>query len=233
VPTFATGLAFSPAVDLIAIVALLGSARFMLALAGLDVGTSFGGIGSSREMMIASLAEPAMLMVAFTLSLLAGSTQLSSVSTYMQGSDVGLRVSLALSLVGLLMVAIAENARIPIDNPATHLELTMVHEAMILEYSGRHLAVIEAAASLKLLLYLSLILCLFVPWGVAIAGQDLASYALGLLVYVVKLAVGGLLLAVFETAVAKMRVFRVSDFLGVSLMLGLLAALLLFVSRGV
>jgi formate hydrogenlyase subunit 4 len=232
VPTFATGLAFSPAVDLIAIVALLGSARFMLALAGLDVGTSFGGIGSSREMMIASLAEPAMLMVAFTLSLLAGSTQLSTVSTYMQGNDVGLRVSLALSLVGLIMVAIAENARVPIDNPATHLELTMVHEAMILEYSGRHLAVIEAAASLKLLLYLSLILCLFVPWGVAIAGQDIASYAWALGVYVVKLAGGGFLLAVFETAVAKMRVFRVSDFLGVSLMLGLLAALLLFVSRG-
>jgi formate hydrogenlyase subunit 4 len=109
----------------------------------------------------------------------------------------------------------------------------MVHEAMILEYSGRHLAVIEAAASLKLLLYLSLILCLFAPWGVAIAGQDITLYALGLLVYVIKLAVGGFLLAVFETAVAKMRVFRVSDFLGVSLMLGLLAVLLLFVSRGV
>jgi formate hydrogenlyase subunit 4 len=233
VPTFATGLVFSPAVDLIAIIALLGSARFMLALAGLDVGTSFGGIGSSREMMISSLAEPAMLMVAFTLSLLAGSTQLSSVATYMQSTAVGLRVSLALSLVGLIMVAIAENARIPIDNPATHLELTMVHEAMILEYSGRHLAVIEAAASLKLLLYLSLILCLFAPWGVAIAGQGFPSYALALLIYVVKLAMGGFLLAVFETAVAKMRVFRVSDFLGVSLMLGLLAALLLFVSRGV
>jgi len=233
VPTFATGLVFSPAVDLIAIIALLGSARFMLALAGLDVGTSFGGIGSSREMMISSLAEPAMLMIAFTLSLLAGSTQLSSVATYMQSTAVGLRVSLALSLVGLIMVAIAENARIPIDNPATHLELTMVHEAMILEYSGRHLAVIEAAASLKLLLYLSLILCLFAPWGVAIAGEGFASYALALLIYVVKLAIGGFLLAVFETAVAKMRVFRVSDFLGVSLMLGLLAALLLFVSRGV
>jgi formate hydrogenlyase subunit 4 len=233
VPTFATGLAFSPAVDLIAIVALLGSALFLLALAGLDVGTSFGGIGSSREMMISSLAEPAMLMVAFTLSLLAGSTQLSSVATYMQGSAVGLRVSLALSLVGLIMVAIAENARVPIDNPATHLELTMVHEAMILEYSGRHLAVIEAAASLKLLLYLSLILCLFAPWGVAIAGQGFGSYALALLIYVAKLAMGGFLLAVFETAIAKMRVFRVSDFLGVSLMLGLLAALLLFVSRGV
>jgi formate hydrogenlyase subunit 4 len=232
VPTFATGLVFSSAGDLIAIVALLGSARFMLALAGLDVGTSFGGIGSSREMMIASLAEPAMLMIAFTLSLLAGSTQLSSVAAFMQGGDVGLRVSLAMALVGLVMVAIAENARIPVDNPATHLELTMVHEAMILEYSGRHLAVIEAAASLKLLLYLSLVLCLFAPWGVAVAGEDLASYAVGLAVYAAKLAIGGFLLALFETAVAKMRVFRVSDFLGIALMLGLLAMLLLFVSRG-
>ena len=231
VPTFATGLALSTAADLIAIVALLGTARFMLALAGLDVGTSFGGIGSSREMMIASLAEPAMLLVAFTVSLLAGSTQLSSVATFMQGPDVGVRVSLAMALVGLVMVAIAENARIPVDNPATHLELTMVHEAMILEYSGRHLAVIEAAASLKLLLYFSLIGCVFVPWGVAVAGQDLAAYGIGTLAYVIKLAIGGLLLAVFETTVAKMRVFRVSDFLGAALMLGLLAALLLFVSR--
>ena len=233
VPTFATGLAFSPAADLIAIVALLGSARFMLALAGLDVGTSFGGIGSSREMMIASLAEPALLMIAFTLSLLAGTTQLSSVATFMQGEGVGLRVSLAMALVALVMVAIAENARIPVDNPATHLELTMVHEAMILEYSGRHLAVIEAAASLKLLLYLSVIGCVFTPWGVAVAGQDFATYAVSVAVYALKLAVGGFLLAVFETAVAKMRVFRVTDFLGAALMLALLAALLLFVSRGV
>lgn len=233
VPTFATGLALSPAADLIAIVALLGSARFMLALAGLDVGTSFGGIGSSREMMIASLAEPAFLMIAFTLSLLAGSTQLSSVATYMHGADVGLRVSLAMALVALVMVAIAENARIPIDNPATHLELTMVHEAMVLEYSGRHLAVIEAAASLKLLLYLSVIGCVFAPWGVAVAGESFAAYAVSVLFYVAKLAVGGALLAVFETVIAKMRVFRVSDFLGAALMLGLLAALLLFVSRGI
>ena len=232
VPTFATGLALSPAADLIAIVALLGSARFMLALAGLDVGTSFGGIGSSREMMIASLAEPALLMIAFTLSLLAGSTQLSAVATYMQGVEVGLRVSLAMALVALIMVAIAENARIPIDNPATHLELTMVHEAMILEYSGRHLAVIEAAASLKLLLYLSVVGCVFAPWGVAVAGEGVGTYALSLLVYTVNLAVAGFLLAVFETVVAKMRVFRISDFLGAALMLGLLAALLLFVSRG-
>jgi formate hydrogenlyase subunit 4 len=231
VPTFATGLVFSSAADLIAIVALLGSARFALALAGLDIGTSFGGIGSSREMMIASLAEPAMLMIVFTLSLLAGSTQLSSVSTFMQGPEVGLRVSLAMSLVALIMVAIAENARIPVDNPTTHLELTMIHEAMILEYSGRHLAVIEAAASLKLLLYMSLIACMFAPWGVAIAGQGFAAYAIGLGTYIAKLAVAGFLLAVFETVTAKMRVFRVSDFLGAALMLGLLAALLLFVSQ--
>jgi formate hydrogenlyase subunit 4 len=231
VPTFAAGLVFSHAADMIAIVALLGSARFMLALAGMDVGTSFGGIGSSREMMIASLAEPAMLMVVFTLSLLAGSTQLSSIATSMQSPEIGLRVSLALALVGLVMVAIAENARIPVDNPATHLELTMVHEAMILEYSGRHLAMIEAASYLKLLLYVSVIACVFFPWGIAVSGQGLAAYLAGLAVYVLKLAAGGFLLAVFETAIAKMRVFRVPDFLGASLMLGFLAALLLFVTQ--
>ena len=231
VPTFATGLIFSYAADMIAIVALLATARFMLALAGLDVGTSFGGIGSSREMMIASLAEPAMVMVVFTLSLLAGSTQLSSVAAFMQGPGVGLRVSLAMALVALIMVAIAENARIPVDNPATHLELTMVHEAMILEYSGRHLALIELASFVKLLLYISIIGCVFAPWGIAVAGQGLGAYLVGLAVYVVKLAVAGLLLALFETAIAKMRVFRYSDFLGSALMLGVLATLLLFVSR--
>ena len=231
VPTFANGLLFSWTADLIAIVALLGSARFFLALAGLDVGTSFGGIGSSREMMIASLAEPAMLMMVFTLSLLAGTTELSAVARFMLTADVGLRVSLGLALLALMMVAIAENARIPVDNPATHLELTMVHEAMVLEYSGRHLALIELAASLKLLLYLSLLACIFAPWGMAAAGAGLAAYGIGLMVYVIKLAFGGVLLALFETSVAKMRVFRVDEFLGAALMLGLLGALLLFVSR--
>ena len=143
VPTFRTGLLFSWTADLIAIMALLGSARFFLALAGMDVGTSFGGIGSSREVMIASLAEPAMIMIVFTLALIAGSTQLSTVAEFMVSPQVGLRVSLGLALVALVMVAIAENGRIPVDNPATHLELTMVHEAMVLEYSGRHLAMIE------------------------------------------------------------------------------------------
>ncbi|HEY3643288.1 MAG TPA: NADH-quinone oxidoreductase subunit H [Xanthobacteraceae bacterium] len=231
VPTFEPGLLFSWSADLIAIIALLGSARFFLALAGLDVGTSFGGIGSSREVMIASLAEPAMLMIMFTLALVAGSTQLSTMAEYMLSPQVGLRVSLGLALLAIIMVAIAENARIPVDNPATHLELTMVHEAMVLEYSGRHLALIELTAALKLTLYMSLIACLFAPWGMAAPGAPAAALAGGAVAYMGKLAVGGFLLALFETSIAKMRVFRVPEFLGAALMLGLLATLLLFVSR--
>ncbi len=231
IPTFATGLIFSWTADLIAIIALLGSARFFLALAGMDVGTSFGGIGSSREAMIATLAEPSMLLIIFTLALIAGSTQLSTIAAFMTSPQVGLRVSLAIALIALVMVAIAENARIPVDNPATHLELTMVHEAMVLEYSGRHLAMIELTASLKLLLYMSLIACMFVPWKLAVLGEGPAAYLVGMLAYLVKLAVGGALLALFETATAKMRVFRVPEFLGAALMLGLLATLLRFVSR--
>jgi formate hydrogenlyase subunit 4 len=230
VPTFRTGLLFSWSADLIAIIALLGSARFFQALAGMDVGTSFGGIGSSREVMIASLAEPAMIMIVFTLALIAGSTQLSTMAEFMASPAVGLRVSLALALLALIMVAIAENGRIPVDNPATHLELTMVHEAMVLEYSGRHLALIELSAALKLLLYVSLIGCLFVPWQLKPADAGMAELALGIVAYVGKLAVAGFLLAMFETSIAKMRVFRVPEFLGAALMLGLLATLLRFVS---
>jgi len=231
VPTFASGLPLGAVADLIVIVALLGTARFLLALAGLDVGTSFGGLGSSREMLFASLAEPAMLMAVFTLSLFAGSTQLSSISAYMLGPGAGVDISLALALVALIIVSIGENARIPVDNPATHLELTMVHEAMILEYSGRHLAVLEAAAAVKLLLYLSLIACVFTPWGTAIAGAGVLAYLIGLLAWAIKLALLGFLLVLFETAIAKMRVFRVPEFLGIALMLGLLATILLFVSK--
>ncbi|MBL8895404.1 MAG: NADH-quinone oxidoreductase subunit H [Rhizobiales bacterium] len=230
VPTFATNLQFSWTADLIVITALLGSARFTLALAGMDIGTSFGGIGSSREIMFASIAEPAMLLIVFTLALVAGSTQLSAIADFMV-SHASLRVSLGLALAALIIVALAENSRIPVDNPATHLELTMVHEAMVLEYSGRHLAVIELASALKLLLYVSLIACLFTPWGIALSGHGPSAYLVGALSYVCKLAVGGALLALFETSIAKMRVFRVPDFIGIALMLGLLGVLLLFVSR--
>jgi len=230
IPTFATGLLFSWSADLIAIVALLGLARFFLALAGLDVGTSFGGLGASREAMFASLAEPAMIVIVFSLALIAGSTQLSTVAAAMT-AGVGLRVTLGMALIALVIVAVAENGRIPVDNPATHLELTMVHEAMILEYSGRHLAVIELASMLKLVLYVSLIICVFAPWGIAIADAGIGDRLAGAAFYVAKLGVAGALLGVFETSVAKMRVFRAPDFLGAALMLGFLGALLLFVSR--
>jgi formate hydrogenlyase subunit 4 len=231
IPTFQTGLLFSWSGDLIAIVALLGLARFFQAAAALDTGTSFGGIGASRELMIASLAEPAMIMITFTVALVAGSTQLSTIAEFMLTTG-GLRVSLGLALVALVIVALAENARIPFDNPATHLELTMVHEAMVLEYSGRHLALIELAGSLRLLLYISLIVCIFAPVGLAVGGTGLLVHLGALVAYGLKLIVASLLLATFEMSVAKMRVFRVSDLLGIALMLGLLGTLLLFVSGG-
>lgn len=230
VPTFATGLMFSWTADLLALTALLGGARFFLALAGMDVGTSFGGMGSSRETMFGSFAEPATIMIFFIVSLIAGSTQLSEVAAYM-ASHLELRASFGFALIGLIIVAIAENGRIPVDNPATHLELTMVHEAMILEYSGRHLAIIELATALKLLLYMSLIACIFFPFGLAPHDAGVRAMANGAAFYVAKLAIGGSLLAFFEVSTAKMRVFRVPDFLGAALMLGLLGTLLVFVTR--
>jgi len=232
VPSYATGLLFSWSADLIAIVALLGTARFTLALAGMDVGTAFGGIGSSREMMIASLAEPAMLLIVFTVALVAGTTQLSAVATLFSTGSVGLRVSLGLGLFAFLFVAVAENARIPIDNPATHLELTMVHEAMVLEYSGRHLAMIEAASAVKLVLYFSLIACLFAPLGIAGPGAAVSDYALGIAAYLGKLLLLAVLLPIGETSVAKMRVFRYPLFVGSAFAAAALAVFLLFVSKG-
>jgi len=231
VPVFTTQLALAPTADLIALIALLGTARFFLALAGMDTGTAFGGIGSSREMMIAALAEPAMLMVVFSVAILVRTTSLAEIAEFMMAGGVGLRVSLALALIALVMVAIAENARIPIDNPATHLELTMVHEAMVLEYSGRHLALIEAAAMVKLLLYAALIACVFAPWGMATPVHG--SVAVGLVTFLGKLTLAGTALALFETSIAKMRVFRVGEFLGGALLLSLLGAIFLYVSRGI
>ena len=231
VPTYATGLLFSWSADLIAIVALLGTARFALALAGMDVGTAFGGIGSSREMMIASLAEPAMLLIAFTVALIAGTTQLSAIATIFVHAETGLRVSLGLALLALVVVGVAENARIPVDNPATHLELTMVHEAMVLEYSGRHLAMIEAAAAVKLVLYFSLIACLFFPFGIA-TGDAAATVMLGIGSFLFKMVLFAVVLPIAETSVAKMRVFRYPAFLGGAFAAAALAVFLRFVSRG-
>lgn len=231
VPAFVVRHPLSPAADLIALVGLLASARFLLALAGMDTGTSFGGLGASREMMISSLAEPAMLMVIFTMALFVHTTSIPSIVDFVLERPVGLRVSFALAVISLIMVAIAETGRIPVDNPSTHLELTMVHEAMVLEYSGRHLALIEAAAMLKLLFYLSLIAVVFVPWGIADATAGPAAVAGGIGIWLGKILAGTLALAVFEVSIAKMRVFRVAEFLGGAFLLGLLGTIFLYVSQ--
>jgi len=233
VPTFTTNIFLAPAADLIALVALLAIGRFWTALAGMDVGTAFGGLGASREMMIASLAEPAMLMVSFSLSLVSGTTQPAQIVAFVLTGEIGIEVSLGLALAALFMVAIAENGRIPIDNPATHLELTMVHEAMVLEYSGRHLAMVEAAQMVRLTLFMALIACLFAPWGMALPGAGPVGVTVGMLAFLAKMFILATALAWFETAIAKMRVFRYADFLGGALLLGLLATIFLYVSEAV
>lgn len=230
VPSLARGMALAPMGDLVLIAGLLAFGRVALALAGMDVGTAFGGLGAAREMSFAALAEPALLLVALVLAMLAGSTGLETIGALFQEGSLGLRVSLGLALVALLAVAVAENARIPVDNPATHLELTMVHEAMLLEASGRHLALWEAASALRLTLWLALLVAIFFPFGTAPAGLAPLGWVVGALAWIGKMAVLCLALAAFESAIAKMRVFRVPEFLGAALLLGLLGALLLFLS---
>jgi formate hydrogenlyase subunit 4 len=224
VPLLVVDLPAAAIADIIVLVGFLALARVFLALAGMDVGTAFGGMGSSREMMIGALAEPAMLMAVFTLAMTAHSTNLSSVISHHLVDGFLLRPSYLFAFGGLVLVAIAETGRIPIDNPTTHLELTMVHEAMLLEYSGRHLALMEWAAQIKLILYGTLIANVFFPWGI---GQEFSAAALGLGLAAVlaKLAAIGAALAIGETVLAKMRLFRVPAFLNLALLLSLLGLL--------
>ena len=224
VPTLSTELIFSPAADAIALVGLFALARVFIALAGMDVGTSFGSLGSRREMLIGFLAEPALLMVFFTVSLIAQSTSLATIVDTLAHRDFVIYPSLAFAGVAFTMVSLAENARVPIDNPTTHLELTMVHEAMILEYSGRHLALIEWAASLKLFAYSCLGIALFFPFGIPSAA-DPAALAVAAAILIVKLAMGGFVMALIETLSAKMRIFRVPEYLGTAFLLAVLAML--------
>jgi formate hydrogenlyase subunit 4 len=224
VPTLSTDLIFSPAADAIALVGLFALARVFIALAGMDVGTSFGSLGSRREMLIGFLAEPALLMVLFTTSLISQSTSLSTIVETLAHREFAIYPSLAFAGVAFTMVSLAENARVPIDNPTTHLELTMIHEAMILEYSGRHLALIEWAASLKLFAYSCIGIALFFPFGIPEAADPLAL-SLAALILIAKLAIGGSLLALIETLSAKMRIFRAPEFLGTAFLLAVLAML--------
>jgi formate hydrogenlyase subunit 4 len=224
VPTLGTDLPLNPAADAIALVGLLALARFFIALAGMDVGTAFGSMGARREMMVGFLAEPALLMVLFTASLISHSTSLTTIVATLAHREFVIYPSMAFAGVAFTMVSLAENARIPVDNPATHLELTMIHEAMVLEYSGRHLAMIEWAASLKLFVYSCIGLALFFPFGVA-QGGDWLGLVLALPALVAKLAAGGAALAAIEMVSAKMRIFRAPEFLGTAFMLAVLALL--------
>ena len=227
IPTLSTELPLSPAADAIALVGLLALARVFIALAAMDIGTAFGSMGARREMLVGFLAEPALLMVLFSASLITQSTLLPSIVDNLVHRELAIYPSLAFAGVAFTMVSLAENARIPIDNPTTHLELTMIHEAMILEYSGRHLALVEWAASLKLFAYSCIGLALFFPWGIAEASHPFAL-ALALPILVAKLAVGGALLALIETASAKMRIFRVPEFLTAAFLLAVIGMLVHF-----
>ncbi|MFZ0791258.1 MAG: NADH-quinone oxidoreductase subunit H, partial [Chromatiaceae bacterium] len=227
VPMIANDLPFSPAADVIALVGIFSLARVFLALAAMDIGTSFGTLGARREMLIAFLAEPALLMVFFTASLISHSTELPVIVQTLAQGDITIYPSLAFAAVAFWMVSVAENARIPVDNPTTHLELTMIHEAMILEYSARHLALIEWAVALKLFTYSVLGIALFVPWGIAPQG-DLAALPLALAAMLLKLVAGGAILAFLEAISAKVRLFRAPEFLGTAFLLGVLGMLIHF-----
>ena len=224
VPTLSTDLPLAPAADAIALVGLFALARVFISLAAMDLGTAFGTLGARREMLIGFLAEPALLMVLFSASLISKSTSLTTIVETLAHRELAIYPGLAFAGVAFVMVSLAENARVPVDNPATHLELTMIHEALILEYSGRHLALLEWAASLKLFAYSCIGLALFFPWGVAEAQAPLAML-LALPALLLKLAVGGLLLALLETLSAKMRIFRVPEFLATAFLLAVIGIL--------
>ncbi|MDX9994956.1 MAG: NADH-quinone oxidoreductase subunit H [Rhodocyclaceae bacterium] len=224
IPSLSTDLPFAPAADALALVGVFGLARVFIALAGMDIGTSFGTLGGRREMLVGFLAEPALLIVIFTVALIVQSTSVATIVETLAHRDFIIYPSLAFAGVAFTMVSLAENARVPVDNPATHLELTMIHEAMILEYSGRHLALIEWAASLKLYAYSCLGLALFFPWGIAERDNFLALLA-AIPLLLLKLGIGGFLLALIETINAKMRIFRAPEFLGTAFLLAVLGML--------
>ena len=227
IPILSTELPLSATADVIALVALFAIARFFTALAGMDIGTAFGGMGSSREMTIASLAEPAMLMAVFAVSLVSKSTSLSQMTFVISQGHSVLRPSLVFALLAFVLIALAETGRVPVDNPATHLELTMIHEAMILEYSGRHLALIEWASMMKLFLFTVLGIASFFPWGIAL-NDDLGGVLAAFPMLAVKLAIVGVGIVLIETGLAKMRIFRITEFLGSAFLFATLGMLSYF-----
>ena len=233
VPIFISSTPLNFAGNIIVLVYFLALGTFFLMLAGLDAGSAFGGMGSSREAIVASLTEPAMILSIFAIALTKGSTNLSTIvhKTALLEGIVTDPSPYLMALAALFIVAIAETGRVPVDNPATHLELTMIHEAMVLEYSGRYLALIEWAAGLKLLVFLTLIANVFAPWGIA-TSMEPAALSIGLAIYLVKISGLAVLIGVIESMFAKLRLFRVTDLLGVAFILALLGLVFFYVLRG-
>lgn len=232
VPTFTSQTPMNFAGNIIALVYLLALGTFFLILAGLDAGSAFGGMGGSREAIVASLTEPAMILSIFAIALTAGSTNVSTVvhkTAMLEGIMTDPSPHL-MALAALFIVALAETGRVPVDNPATHLELTMIHEAMVLEYSGRYLALLEWAAGLKLAVFLSLIANVFAPWGIATTVAP-AAMGIGLLIYILKVSALAMLIGVLECMFAKLRLFRVTDLLGAAFILALLGLLFFYILR--
>ena len=225
IPSMGTRLPLVAAADAIALVGLFATSRMFLSLAAMDVGTAFGTLGARREMMVGFLAEPALLMVIFVASLISATTALPAISEHLATQSLGLYPSLAFTAVAFTLVLLAENARIPVDNPATHLELTMIHEAMLLEYTARHLALMEWASALKLFNYACIGFALFVPWGVATGQIGPLGLLVSIPVLALKLALAGAGLAVIETVSAKLRVMRAPEFLAGAFMFAVLGLL--------
>ena len=233
VPVFISRTPLNFAGNIITLVYLLALGTFFLMLAGLDAGSAFGGMGSSREAMVAALTEPAMMLSIFAIALTAGSTNLSTIvhkTALLEGIVTDPSPHL-MAFAALVIVAIAETGRVPVDNPATHLELTMIHEAMILEYSGRYLALVEWAAGLKLLVLLTLIANVSAPWGIA-TSMEPAALGIGLAAYLVKVSGLAVLIGILESMFAKLRLFRVTDLLGTAFILALLGLVFFYVLRG-
>jgi formate hydrogenlyase subunit 4 len=231
VPVLTTRAAFGFMGNIIALMYLFLLGTFFLALAGLDAGSAFGGMGSSREVAIAALAEPTILIAIFGIALRAGTTSLDGMITRFAAEPLlMLNAGHLLAFLAFFIVALAENGRLPVDNPATHLELTMIHEAMILEYSGRYLALAEWAAGMKLFLFLTLLSNLFFPWGVALANTPVTLFT-AFVALAIKLAFFAAAIAIIETAVAKLRLFRVPELLAGSFTIALLAVVTSFFIR--
>ncbi|MDA8083993.1 MAG: NADH-quinone oxidoreductase subunit H [Nitrospiraceae bacterium] len=228
VPMLYLKLPLAPSADVIVLVGLFSIARFFTALAGMDIGTAFGGMGSSREMLVASLAEPAMLMAIFTVSLANRSTSLSHIAGVIYSGQSLFKPSLSFAFIAYILITLAETGRIPVDNPSTHLELTMLHEAMILEYSGRHLALIEWAGMMKLFIFMALGSALFFPMGIASVDDPLMIVIAGA-VLLLKLAASAVVLVLIETGLAKMRLFRLTEFLGSAFLMATLGMLSFFI----